>query len=308
MTSFLVRRTIQSFVTLLVVSMMAFGLTHITGNPVDAMLPADADAAAAARVAAALGLDRPLHEQYGRFLGRAVRGDFGNSFHWRGRPAMPIVLERLPATLRLAGAALLFSVLVAVPIGVLSAVSKNSYFDRLGKTLALLGQSLAPFWLGIMLIWVFGVGLRWFPVAGDGGGSVRHLVLPAIALGWYQVAAILRLTRSAMLDVLDSEFVKLCRMKGLRERKIIWVHALRNAVIVPLTYFGLIVGAVITRTVVIETVFGWPGTGNLVIQAVSARDFPVINATLIVFASIFILVSLLVDLLYAVIDPRIRIQ
>lgn len=305
---FLLKRALQSFVTILVVSFLAFSLTYVAGSPADAMLPADAGAEARERLEKELGLDRPLPHQYAVFLQRAVRGDFGTSYRQRHRSAMTMVLERFPATLRLAGAALLLSILISVPIGVVSAVKKGSMVDKVAKVIALLGQSVAPFWLGIMLIWVLSVSLGWFPVAGDGGGKLRHLVLPGITLGWYQVAAIMRLTRSAMLNVLDSEYVKLARMKGVREFLVIWKHALRNAVIVPLTYFGLIIGAVITRTVVVETVFGWPGTGSLIMQSVSFRDVPVISAALVVFALIFILASFVVDVSYAVIDPRIRIH
>lgn len=307
MRGFLIRRATQAMLTVAVISVVAFLLTHITGSPADAMLPPDADAAARDRLEQELGLDRPLYEQYVVFLRRAAVGDFGVSLRLH-RPAMPLVLQRFVATLRLAGTALLFSVVLAVPIGMLSAVKKNSPVDKAGKVIALLGQSLAPFWLAIILIWVFAVNLRWLPASGDGQGSLRHLVLPSIALGWYQVAAIMRLTRSAMLDVLDSEYTKLARLKGLREWVIIWKHCLRNAIIVPLTYFGLIVGAVITRTVVVETVFGWPGTGSLVIQSVSYRDFPVINAALVVFALVFIVTSFIVDVLYAIIDPRIQLR
>jgi peptide/nickel transport system permease protein len=301
---FLLRRTVQSILTLVVISFMAFGLTFIAGDPVDAMLPQDADAAQAERLREALGLDQPMHVQYFRFLGRAVQGDFGEAIKWRGQSAMGLVMERLPATLELAGLAMLISIGLAVPIGVASAVRRDTSVDRVGKVIALLGQSLPPFWLGIMLIWILAVGTGWFPVSGR--GSLAHLILPAITLGWYQVAAIMRLTRSAMLDVLDSEYIKLARMKGVLERRIVWVHALKNALIVPLTYSGLIVGVLITRTVVVESVFGWPGTGSLVLEAVIARDFPVVNALLITFALIFILAQLLVDILYAVIDPRIR--
>jgi len=306
MLRFLAKRLLLALITLLGVSLMAFGLLYSTGNPVHALLPSDATAEDAQRVTEALGLDRPVHIQYFRFLVRALQGDFGESIKWRGNDAMQVVLQRLPATLQLAGSALLLTVLLAVPLGVVSAAGKDSFVDRVGKVIALMGQSMAPFWLGLMLIWAFGVGLRLLPTSG--AGSWRHLILPAITLGWYQVAAILRLTRSAMLDVLDSEWVKLLRAKGIGERWIVWVHGLRNALIVPLTYFGIVFAAVITRTVVVEVVFGWPGTGSLVIEAVGGRDLPVINAVLILFAAVFVAANLIVDVLYAVIDPRIRME
>ena len=285
---------------------MAFTLTFVAGNPVDALLPSDATAADAERLKAALGLDRPMHVQYSLFIERAIHGDFGESIKWRGQSAMQMVLSRLPATLSLAGLAFIISILISVPIGVLSAVNKNTWVDKAGKMIALLGQAMPPFWLGIMLMWVFGVILKWFPVGG--GGGLKHIILPAITLGWYQVAAILRLTRSAMLDSMDSEYIKLGRMKGLSEYRIIWIHGFKNALICPLTYMGIILGSVITRTVVVETVFGWPGTGTLVMQAVLARDFPVVTAMIIIFSVVYIAASLIVDVLYAIIDPRIRLQ
>ena len=301
-----IKRILQSIITLLVVSFMAFALTFVAGSPVDALLPSDATAADAERLKVALGLDRPMYVQYSLFIERAIHGDFGESIKWRGQSAMQMVLSRLPATLSLAGLAFLVSILISVPVGVISAVKKNTWVDKAGKMIALLGQAMPPFWLGIMLMWVFGVILKWFPVGG--GGGLIHIILPAITLGWYQVAAILRLTRSAMLDSIDSEYIKLGRMKGLSEFRIIWIHSFKNALICPLTYMGIILGSVITRTVVVETVFGWPGTGTLVMQAVLARDFPVVTAMIIIFSVIYIAASLMVDVLYAIIDPRIRLQ
>jgi peptide/nickel transport system permease protein len=195
---------------------------------------------------------------------------------------------------------------VAVPIGVISAVKKGTLIDGVFKVIALLGQSLAPFWFGIVLIWIVSVNLGWLPTSGWGGW--RYIILPAITLAGRQVAAIMRLTRSAMLDALDSEYIKLCRIKGVAEWRIIWVHAFRNAASVPLTYFGIMAGAILTRTVVIETVFAWPGTGSLVIEAVLGRDFAVVQAAMLVFVLVFIIANLIVDILYAVLDPRIRIQ
>jgi peptide/nickel transport system permease protein len=268
------------------------------------MLPMEATAEDYERVARHWGLDQPLYTQYLIFIGRALQGDFGMSWKWPGRTAMGLVAERLPATLQLAGFALLVSVVIALPIGVLSAVKKGTVWDTAAKVIALLGQSLPGFWLGIVLMWVFAVHLGWFPTSGRGG--LQYMVLPAIALGWFQVAAIMRLVRSSMLEVLDSEFVKLTRIKGLAEWKVVWKHCLRNASIAPLTFFAIIAGVLMTGSVVTESVFSWPGTGLLVIDAVRARDFQVVQAVVIVFAGIFILTNLLVDILYAYLDPRIR--
>jgi len=306
MLRYLAKRLLQSLATLWVVSLLAFSMSRISGSPVDAMLPADAGQKEAEILIKEWGLDRPLYIQYLTFLGKALRGDLGQSLKWRGQTALGVVWQRLPATINLAGIAVLFSFLLAVPIGVISAVKKGTPIDGASKVIALLGQSFAPFWLGIILIWIVSVRFGWLPTSGR--GSWRHIILPAITLGWYQVAAVMRLTRSAMLDVLDSEYIKLGRMKGVREWRIIWVHALRNAAAVPLTYFGVITGAIITRTVVVETVFAWPGTGSLVMEAVLGRDFTVVQAIMMVFVFIFIVANLMVDILYAVLDPRIRVQ
>jgi peptide/nickel transport system permease protein len=299
-------RFLHSLLALWVMSLVVFSLARVTGNPLDVLLPLEAGPEEYERVAKHWGLDKPLYTQYLIFLGKALQGDFGNSWKWQGHTAMGLVLERLPATLQLAGLALVISVIIAVPIGVMAAVWKDSPLDSLAKVIALLGQSLPSFWLGIVLMWVFAVQLGWFPTSGRGG--LRHMVLPAIALGWFQVAAIMRLLRSSMLEVLDSEFVKLTRIKGLAEWKVIWKHCLRNAAIVPLTYFGIIAGVLMTGSVVTESVFAWPGTGLLVVDAVRARDFQVVQAVVIVFAGVFILTNLLVDVIYAYLDPRIRYQ
>jgi peptide/nickel transport system permease protein len=217
---------------------------------------------------------------------------------------MGLVMDRLPATLQLAGFALLVSAVIALPIGVLSAVKKGTPWDSGAKVIALLGQSLPGFWLGIVLMWIFAVTLGWLPTSGRGG--IQYMILPAITLGWFQVAAIMRLVRSSMLDVLDTEFVKLTRIKGLAEWKVVWKHCLRNASIAPLTFFAIIAGVLMTGSVVTESVFSWPGTGLLAIDAVRARDYQVVQAVVIVFSAIFIVTNLLVDILYAYLDPRIR--
>jgi peptide/nickel transport system permease protein len=306
MQRYVARRVLHSLLAILAMSLIVFSLARITGNPLDVMLPLEAGPEDYARVSKHWGLDQPLTTQYFIFLRKAVQGDFGNSWKWHGHSAMGLVWQRLPATLQLAGFALLISVLIALPIGVLAAVMKGTVWDSAAKVIALLGQSLPAFWLGIVLMWIFAVHLGWFPTSGKGG--LQHLVLPAITLGWFQVAALMRLVRSSMLEVLDSEFVKLTRIKGLSEWKVVWKHCLRNAAIAPLTFFAIIAGVLMTGAVVTESVFSWPGTGLLVVDAVRARDFQVVQAVVIVFAGIFILTNLLVDILYAYLDPRIRYQ
>jgi peptide/nickel transport system permease protein len=316
MQRYIVVRFMQSLLALWVMSLIVFCLARVTGNPLDVLLPMEAGPEEYERIAKHWGLDKPwfipqdwskpFDTQYATFMHKALRGDFGNSLKWQGYTAMDLVLQRLPATLELAGIALAISVVLALPIGVLSAALKDTAFDSGGKLIALLGQSLPSFWLAITLMWIFSVILGWLPTSGRGG--IAHMILPAVSLGWFQVAALMRLVRSAMLDVLDSEFVKLARVKGLAEWKVIWKHCLRNAAIAPLTYFSITAGVLLTGSVVIESVFAWPGTGLLAVDAVRARDFQVVQAIVIVFAAVFILTNLLVDILYAYLDPRIRYQ
>jgi peptide/nickel transport system permease protein len=306
MQGYIARRFLQSLLAIWVMSLIVFSLARVTGNPLDVMLPLEAGPEEYERVSKHWGLDKPLYVQYAIFLSKAVRGDFGNSWKWHGYTAMGLVGQRLPATLQLAGFALFISIVIALPIGVMAAVMKGTPWDSLAKIIALLGQSLPGFWLGIVLMWIFAVHLGWFPTSGRGG--LQYMILPAITLGWFQVAVLMRLVRSSMLEVLDSEFVKLTRIKGVPEWKVIWKHCLRNASIAPLTYFAIIAGVLMTGSVVTESVFSWPGTGLLVVDAVRARDFQVVQAVVIVFAGIFILTNLLVDILYAYIDPRIRYQ
>jgi peptide/nickel transport system permease protein len=304
MQRFIAKRFLQSLLALWVMSLIVFGLARLSGDPLNVMLPLEAGPEDFERVRKHWGLDKPLTTQYLVFLTNALQGDFGKSWKWHGHSAMGLVLERLPATLELAGFALVISIVIALPIGVLAAVMKDTGWDVGAKIIALLGQSLPGFWLGIVLMWIFAVNLGWFPTSGRGG--IQYMVLPAITLGWFQVAVVMRLVRSSMLDVLDSEFVKLTRIKGLAEWKVVWKHCLRNAAIAPLTYFAIIAGVLMTGSVVTETVFSWPGTGLLVVDAVRSRDFQVVQAVVIVFAGIFILTNLLVDILYASLDPRIR--
>lgn len=309
MQRFIIVRGFYALVVLFVVSIIVFALARLSGNPVDVFLPADATVAQERALAREWGLDQPLPLQYLRFVGNALRGDFGDSINWADQTAIGLVGQRFPATLQLAAVAMGVSLLIAVPIGVLSAVKKDSVFDYIGKIIALAGQSLPPFWLGIVLIFIFAVTLPLLPSGGIGNDCDicwRNLILPAITLGWFQVAAMMRLVRSAMLEVLDTEYIKLARIKGLREWIVVWKHALRNASIPPLTFFGIVAGQLMTGAVITESVFTWPGTGRLAVDAIRARDYPVVQAVVIIFAGIYILSNLVVDILYAYLDPRIR--
>ncbi|GFE49702.1 glutathione ABC transporter permease [Roseobacter cerasinus] len=304
MLRFIFTRLSHMLIALFVITVIVFSLSHLTGSPIDALLPDDATQQQIDSLTEHLGLDRPYYVQYLTFLQNAAVGDFGDSTKWKGNTAAGVVLERLPATLKLGGLAVLISVAVAIPLGVLSAIWRGSIFDRMAGIIALLGQSFPAFWLGIILMWIFAVTLGWFPTSGYGGLS--YMILPAIAMAWFQIAALTRLTRSAMLEVLDTEYVKLARVKGVSERAVIWKHAFRNAAIVPVTYFGVLAGSLLTGSVVVETVFAWPGTGLLAIDAIRGRDFPVVQSVVMFFAVFYLLANFLVDVLYAVVDPRIR--
>jgi peptide/nickel transport system permease protein len=306
MQRFIIIRVLYSVLVMFLVSIIVFILARLSGDPVNVFLAFDATQAQIETLRETWGLNDPYPIQYLKFVGNALKGDFGDSVKWSDQTAMGMVIQRFPNTLQLAGIAIGISLAIAIPIGVLSAVKKDTPLDYVGKIIALAGQSLPPFWLGIVLIFIFAVKLDWFPTSGKGGG--QNLILPAITLGWFQVAAIMRLVRSSMLEVLDTEYVKLARIKGIKEWKVIWKHCLRNAAIPPLTYFGIVAGQLMTGAVITESVFSWPGTGLLAVDAIRSRDYPVVQAVVITFAGIYIVANLIVDILYAYVDPRIRYE
>ena len=303
MQKFLVRRLVLAVVTLLAVSLIIFILSRSAGDPVSLMLDEYSTQEDIDRMMAKLGTDKPYYQQYFLFLGDAVRGDLGNSIK-EGRPVRDVILERLPATLYLGLTAFIVSLLVGIPLGILSSIKRGSLIDQVGKVVALLGQSAPPFCLGIMLIIFFSVSLRFFPTSGRENWD--SIVLPAVTLGWFYAAANLRLVRSAMLDVLDSEYIKLARAKGVPYWSVVLRHAFRNALIPPLTFAGVTLGALVTGSLVVETVFAWPGLGKLAIDALFAFDYPLLQGVVVVFTLLYVLVAFLVDVLYAYIDPRIR--
>jgi peptide/nickel transport system permease protein len=303
MQRYIVYRLGQSIIALIGVSILVFVLTRASGNVLDFILPLEASPEDYARVSKEWGLDKPITGQYVTYMWKLLQGDFGESWKW-GTGALDVVLEKFPATLQLAGFTLAISSVMGVAFGVLVATKRDTGFDHIGKVIALLGQSLPTFWTGIVLMWIFAVMLDWLPTSGKGG--FKHMILPGVTLGWYNVAALMRLTRSAMLEVLDDEYVKLARIKGLPEWKVIFKHCLRNAAIVPLTYFGVIAGYLMVGSVITETVFSWPGVGQLAVEAVRARDYQVVQAVVLFMAGVFIFCNLVVDILYAYLDPRIR--
>ena len=305
MQRFIFLRVIQSFLAILVISAVVFALARVTGDPVAILLPEDASPAVVEQVRTKWGLDQPIYIQYARYIGNFVTGDFGEAWAYGGVPITSLIANRLPNTIMLAGFAWIISASLALPIGVMVAVKKDSAFDWAGKVVALIGQSAPSFAIGLILMWVFAVLLGWLPTSGNDSGF-KSIILPGVALGYYNVAAVMRLTRSSMLEVLDTEYVKLARIKGMPERKVIWKHCFRNALIVPFTYMGLIGAVLLTGSVVIETVFVWPGLGDLAIDAIRNRDFPVIQSIVILFAAFYIFINLAVDVMYAYLNPRIR--
>ena len=304
MQRFIAIRFAQGLFALFAVTIIVFGLSRVTGDPTTVLLGLDATAEDYERLRIRLGLDKPLVVQYGIYIENVLQGDLGGSIIFPELGAGGAVLSRLPATMYLAGASLLLAIGIGIPLGVLSAVKRDTPFDTSSKVLALLGQSVPNFWLGLMMMWVLAVKLGWLPTSGLGGW--KHFIMPAITLGSFQIAAITRLVRSSMLETLDSEYVKLARIKGVSEWKVLWKHCLRNAALTPLTYFGVIAAITFTGSVTTETVFNWPGTGLLAFRAVLSRDFELIQALVLVFSGMFILSSFVVDVLYAYLDPRIR--
>ncbi len=307
MVGLIVRKLIAILVVLLGLTILVFSLSHATGDPRYLYMTQYTRTTSEAWEAQgkAMGLDKPLIVQYAIWVGNAVRGDFGNSVYYQ-RNSLEMILESLPATLQLSGISFIFAVLIGMPLGVLSAVKRSSVWDYLGRSFALLGQSVPPFWIAIVLVLVFSVQLNWLPTSRRGDWT--HFVLPVATLGWLPAAGLLRLTRSSMLEVLDSEFVKLARAKGVDSTKIIWKHAFRNALISPLTFAMILLAGFMTGTVVVETVFAWPGIGRLAVNAALNTDFPLVTGLALVFGAVFLVASLFADVLYGILDPRIRYE
>jgi ABC-type dipeptide/oligopeptide/nickel transport system permease component len=285
------------------VSVVIFVIVRLTGDPMQVLMPPEATQADIEVARAAFGFDKPLPEQYWVFLSHAAQGDFGNSLRFR-RPALDLVRERYPNSVLLGGLALVFALSVALPVGVYSAVHRGTGLDYFSRGIAAFGQAVPPFWLGLVLILVFGVVFRVLPTSGI--GTPAHLVLPAFTLGWFAVAGLTRLTRSAMLDVLGAEFIKLARLKGLPERQVIWKHAFKNAALPVLTFAALLFVAVLNGAIIVETVFNWPGIGLLVIESVFNRDYPVVQTVVLILSGMYIGANLAVDVLYAYLNPKIR--
>ena len=303
MLRYFLQRLLQGVVSVIGASIVIFVISRLSGDPIVLLLPTEAPPALIEQVRRDMGLAEPVWRQYLIFAGKALQGDFGQSYRWQ-QPALQLVLARLPATIELALAALLFSVALAVPFGVLSAVHRGSWVDKLGKGFAMLGQAMPNFWVGLLMILVFSIELNWLPAYGTGGPA--NLIMPAIALGWYPVAAQTRIVRSAMLDVLDSDYIRMGRAVGAPEWVLVWKYALRNAAVPLVTILGVYFASMLGGAFVVETIFAWPGVGRTVVEAVFSRDFPVVQVGVLLTSILFVTSNLLVDLSYGFIDPRIR--
>jgi peptide/nickel transport system permease protein len=305
MKHYIVRRLGYSLLSLFLLSLTIFFFVRVTGDPAALLVEPGASAEDIAAIHHQFGLDRPLIVQYGLFMASLLRGDFGQSFYYQ-TPVFELYLSRLPNSLELAFVAMLLSLVIGIPSGILASVHVGHFWDSFGKIFSLLGLSLPSFWVGLVLILVFSVYLGWLPSSGS--GTPLHLIMPAFALGWYFAASHMRLTRSSMLEVLGSEYVKLARLKGLPQKLVIAKHAFKNALIPVLTLAGINLVIMVNVAVVVEVVFAWPGIGRLLFEGITFRDFPVVQGVVIMAGVMIISVNFVIDILYAVIDPRIRLE
>lgn len=305
MLTLLLGRLIQAVPTLVGATVIVFMLVHLTGDPALLMLPPETPREQVEVFRANLGFDRPLPVQYWDFLTGIFRGDLGESFRFR-TPALPLVMQRLPATVELAGLSVLIAVLIGIPLGVLSAAKRGTWIDMLSRGLFFIGQGIPPFWLGLMLMVVFSVNIGLLPSSGR--GSSQQLIMPVTTLTVYLIASFARLTRGGMIQTLQQDFIRTARAKGVPAGQVLFKHGVRNALIPVVTMIGLQFGHLLGGAVVTETIFAWPGVGRLVVDAVRARDFPVVQSAMLVIVALFVLVNLVVDLLYGLIDPRIRYE
>lgn len=320
MTAFIIRRLCQSLVILALTSLIVFAGVYAIGDPIEILVPADATQAEIAQAVRSLGLDLPLYQQYLKFVGNALHGDLGNSFVFN-QPAIQLILQRLPATLELACVALLLALAIGLPLGLVAGLKPDSALDRGIMTGSILGFSLPNFWQGIMLVLIFSVTLGWLPSTGRGPTGeifgistslaswegIRHLILPALNLALFKIALIVRLTRSGVRETMPLDYVKFARAKGLRESRVIYMHVLKNILIPIVTVVGMEFGSLIAFATVTETIFAWPGVGKLIIDSIMKLDRPVVVAYLLIVVTMFIVLNLLVDIIYSVLDPRVRV-
>jgi ABC-type dipeptide/oligopeptide/nickel transport system permease component len=304
MTRYTFQRLWQSLLSLFVLITIIFFLVRVTGNPVDLLLPFDATEADRQLLIKELGLDRAYHIQFFEFISRLIKGDMGNSILFK-RPVIEIYFQRLPNTLKLVGVGVFFSILIALPLGVISGSRRGTWIDKASRVFTVIGIATPSFWLALVLINIFSVWLGVLPSARM--GDITHYILPAFSMCLMSVAAMVRLLRSSLIEVLDSEYVKLARIKGVSQTVVLWKHCLRNSLITVVTYLGTNIGILIGGTVIIETVFAWPGAGRLAYEGIIGHDYPLVQSVILLHGTIIVFINLLVDILYSYIDPRIRV-
>lgn len=304
MAKYIIKRLVYAVFVLLGVATIVFFLVRLTGDPIAIMLPENATDEQAAELTESLGLDKPLIEQYIIYINNLIHLDFGTSLRYR-TSNFDLILERLPATLRLAGTAMLFALLVAIPCGILAALKRGTFIDQSIMAISMACQAMPVFWAGILMIMLFSVKLGWLPTGGYGDGAINHIIMPAIALGLHLMALVMKLLRSSLIEVLGADYIRTAKAKGLFERRVVVKHAFRNSMLPVVTVIGIQMGALLGGSVVTETVFAWPGVGQLMVQAITYRDFSLVQACITLLAAVFVFVNLAVDILYVFIDPRI---
>ena len=302
---YVLHRCLQAIVVLLGVTFVVFLIIHLRGDPSVLLLPANATVEQEMIFKAKWGLDQPFIIRYWNFIKNAIHGDFGQSLYYHA-PAISLVFDRMPATIELAVISTILSVIVGVPLGVFAAIKKNSIFDFFARIIALLGQAIPTFWFGIMMIILFSLKLHWLPTSGR--GEFGNLIMPVIAAGLFAMASITRISRNSMLEVLNEDYIRTAKAKGLTSTRIFFLHGLKNAILPVITMIGMEFGSLLGGAVVIETIFAWPGVGQLAVNGIYNRDFPVVLAAVTLTAFIFIVVNLVIDILYCLIDPRIKIS
>lgn len=304
MAKYISKRLLQAIFVLLGVSLVAFIILHLSGDPLSLLISSGATPEQEAEIRTKMGLDDPLYIQYFRFLVQILHGDFGESLYYK-QSTLSLIMNRLPATIQLTFAGILVAIVIGIPLGIIAATKKGSVVDSVVRIIAICGQAIPSFWLGLMMILIFSVKLKWLPTSGR--GTFAQMIMPAITVGLFSMASVCRLTRSTMIETLKTDYIRTAKAKGLHKARIIVVHALRNSLLPVVTTIGMEIGHLLGGTLLTETIFSWPGIGSLAVQAITNRDYPLVQTAVLITAFMFVIVNLIVDLLYAVIDPRIDV-
>ncbi len=304
MAKYISKRLLQAIFVLLGVSLVAFIILHLSGDPLSLLISSGATPEQEAAIRTKMGLDDPLYIQYFRFLAQTLHGDFGESLYYK-QSTLSLIMNRLPATIQLTFAGILVATVIGIPLGIIAATKKGSVVDSVVRIIAICGQAIPSFWLGLMMILIFSVKLKWLPTSGR--GTFAQMIMPAITVGLFSMASVCRLTRSTMIETLKTDYIRTAKAKGLHKARIIVVHALRNSLLPVVTTIGMEIGHLLGGTLLTETIFSWPGIGSLAVQAITNRDYPLVQTAVLITAFMFVIVNLIVDLLYAVIDPRIDV-